>query len=122
MAIEEKASNILLWTCSHFLGGQKPVGACSMQNTLLVMAGGAIGAACRYQLGRLMTHAIGPGYPWGTLAGNLLGGLALGLLGGVFGRFVAGGGAFRRLLAGGVVGGLSTFFSFDPTVMRMLYQ
>src|SRR3546814_20522513 len=90
MAIEEKASNILLWTCSHFLGGKKPVGACSMQNTLLVMAGGAIGAACRYQLGRLMTPAMGPGYPWGTLAANLLGGLAMGLLVGVLGRFQIG--------------------------------
>lgn len=120
MAIEEKASNILLWTCSHFLGGKKPVGACSMQNTLLVMAGGAIGAACRYQLGRLMTHAMGPGYPWGTLAANLLGGLAMGLLVGVLGRFIDGGEAIRLLLAVGVLGGFTTFSSFSLEVMLML--
>src|SRR3546814_16235940 len=119
MAIEEKASNILLWTCSHFLGGKKPVGACSMQNTLLVMAGGAIGAACRYQLGRLMTHAMGPGYPWGTLAANLLGGLAMGLLVGVLGRFIDGGEAIRLLLSVGVMGGLTPFSSFSLKSMMM---
>src|SRR3546814_12371011 len=117
MAIEEKASNILLWTCSHFLGGKKPVGACSMQNTLLVMAGGAIGAACPYQLGRPLTPAMGPGYPLGTLSATPLGGLAPGLAGGVLGRVIGGGGAIRRFLAVGVLGGFTAFSSFTLEVM-----
>src|SRR3546814_17099435 len=107
MAIEEKTSNILLLTCSHFLGGKKPVGACSMQNTLLVMAGGAIGAACRYQLGRLLTHAMGPGSAWGTLSAHLLGGLAPGLVGGVLGRVLDGGEGALLFVAVWVLGGFS---------------
>src|SRR3546814_20369117 len=110
MAIEEKASNILLWTCSHFLGGKKPVGACSMQNTLLVMAGGAIGADCRYQLGRPMTHAMGTGYPWGPLAANPLGGPAMGLPVGVLGRVMVWWAALRLLLSVGRLGGFTTFY------------
>ena len=45
-----------------------------MLNTLLVMIGGAIGAALRYQLGHASLRVMGPGYPWGTLAANVLGG------------------------------------------------
>src|SRR3546814_20324398 len=120
MAIEEKASNILLWTCSHFLGGKKPVGARSMQNTLLVMAGGAIGAACRYQLGRLLTHAIGPGYPWGTLAAKLLGGLARGVAVRVLGGLISVGEAIRLLCTGGGLGGCNTIYPFSLAVMQFL--
>src|SRR3546814_12697012 len=67
-----------------------------------------------------MTHAMGPGYPWGTLAANLLGGLAMGLLVGVLGRFIDGGEAIRLLLAVGVLGGFTTFSSFSLEVMLML--
>src|SRR3546814_7432579 len=67
-----------------------------------------------------MTHAMGPGYPWGTLAANLLGGLAMWLLVGVLGRFIDGGEAIRLLLAVGVLGGFTTFSSFSLEVMLML--
>ena len=43
-------------------------------NMLLVMAGGAIGAGLRYQLGRLALRLAGPDWPWGTFAANVLGG------------------------------------------------
>lgn len=90
-----------------------------MQNTLLVMAGGAIGAACRYQLGRQMTHLMSPGYPWGTLMANLLGGLAMGLLVGIMARFVDGGEAIRLFVAVGILGGFTTFSSFSLEVLLM---
>lgn len=91
-----------------------------MQSTLLVMAGGAIGAAARYQLGRLTTHLMGPGYPWGTLAANLLGGFAMGLLVGILARFVDGGEQLRLFIAVGVLGGFTTFSSFSLEVMLMI--
>ena len=93
-----------------------------MQNTLLVMAGGAMGAACRYQLGRLMTHVMGPGYPWGTLTANVLGGLAMGLLAGILARFVDGGEQIRLFVAIGVLGGFTTFSSFSLEVVLMLQR
>ena len=46
----------------------------------LVMAGGALGAAARYLLGDWLLRRAGEGMPWGTLASNLLGSFAVGLL------------------------------------------
>ena len=75
-------------------------------NTLLVMLGGAIGAAARYHLG----GAIGRGaaFPWGTLAVNILGGLLMGLL-----AARMPGDAARLLLGVGVLGGFTTFSAFS---------
>ena len=42
-----------------------------MNATLLVMTGGAIGAAARYHLGRLIFHLGGMGFPYGTLVANV---------------------------------------------------
>ena len=48
--------------------------------SLHVALGGAIGSVLRYQLGRAMTHWLGPqavtAFPWATLAVNLIGSLA----------------------------------------------
>ena len=51
-----------------------------MHPLLLVMAGGALGAGARHLTGQAMLAAFGPGWPWGTLAVNLVGGLLMGLL------------------------------------------
>src|SRR5688572_22534895 len=58
--------------------------------TLHVALGGAIGSVLRYQLGRGMTHWLGAqavtAFPWATLAVNLVGSLAMGLLAGWLAR------------------------------------
>ena len=48
------------------------------QQLLLVMAGGALGAAGRFWLGGALLRQFGSGIPWGTLAANLLGSFAVG--------------------------------------------
>ena len=46
----------------------------------LVMAGGALGAGARHLLGGWLLRQAGNALPWGTLACNLLGSFAAGLL------------------------------------------
>ncbi len=82
------------------------------------MAGGALGSAARYLVGRLALASLGPNYPWGTLAVNLIGGFLMGLLAGALAR--SGGSEHTRLLVGvGVLGGFTTFsaFSLDTALM-----
>ena len=87
----------------------------------LVMIGGAFGAAARHIVGRATLSAFGPGWPWGTLAVNLVGGLAMGLLVGGLVRFSAGE-PWRLLLGVGVLGGFTTFSAFSLDVALMLQR
>lgn len=85
----------------------------------LVMLGGALGAAARYLVGQAMSGWLGPNYPWGTLAVNLIGGLAMGALVGMLARMTSGEQA-RLFLAVGVLGGFTTFSAFSLELVTML--
>jgi len=92
-----------------------------MQTLLLVGLGGAFGAICRYLLGVQAMRTFGPGFPYGTFAANLIGGLLMGVLVGVL---ALRGGAdqekWRLLLGVGVLGGFTTFSSFSLEVGLMI--
>ena len=85
---------------------------------LLVMAGGAVGAGARYLTGQAAFHALGAGWPWGTLIVNVTGGLLMGLLVGALAR-VGAGESWRVLLGVGVLGGFTTFSSFTLELVTM---
>jgi CrcB protein len=88
-------------------------------NFLLVMIGGAVGSAGRYTVGKLTLGTLGPDYPWGTLAVNLIGGFLMGLLAGMLAR--TGGSEQTRLLIGvGVLGGFTTFSAFSLDAVTMI--
>lgn len=91
-----------------------------MNATLLVMAGGALGAGARYNLGRLLFHWTGPGYPYGTLVANLAGGLLMGLLVGVLARSDFVDEPWRLLIGVGLLGGFTTFSAFSLEVLNMI--
>ncbi|WP_417620371.1 fluoride efflux transporter CrcB [Parasphingorhabdus sp.] len=91
-----------------------------MNATLLVMAGGAIGAAGRYHLGRLTFHLGAIGYPFGTLAANLAGGFFMGVLAGVLARSNFVDEPWRLLLGVGLLGGFTTFSAFSLEVFNMI--
>ncbi len=91
-----------------------------MSNILLVMSGGAIGAALRYVLGQASLRALGPGYPWGTLGANVIGGLVMGLLAGWLAMRATGGEPIRLFVAVGILGGFTTFSAFSLETMLMI--
>ncbi|WP_337188961.1 fluoride efflux transporter CrcB [Phenylobacterium sp.] len=92
-----------------------------MQTLLLVAAGGAVGSAARYLVGVQALRALGPGWPYGTLAVNVVGGFLMGVLVGVL---ALRGGAdqekWRVLLGVGVLGGFTTFSAFSLEVALMI--
>jgi CrcB protein len=92
-----------------------------MIKLLLVASGGALGSCARYLLGMAAARTLGPGWPYGTFAANLLGGLAMGVLVGVLAH--RGGGdqeRWRLLLGVGVLGGFTTFSSFSLEAALMI--
>ena len=79
------------------------------QQFALVMAGGALGAAGRFWLSGILLRQLGNGFPWGTLAVNLLGSFLAGFL--VVWLEGRGPSAiyWRAFLMVGIMGGLTTF-------------
>jgi CrcB protein len=89
-------------------------------NYLLVGVGGGLGAIARYLLG-VQAGRLGAGWPVGTFAANLIGGLCMGLLVGVLAHR---GGAdqerWRLLLGVGGLGGFTTFSAFSLETALMI--
>jgi CrcB protein len=92
-----------------------------MQTLLYVGLGGALGAVGRYLVGVQANRAFGGGWPYGTFAVNVAGGLLMGLLAGVLAHK---GGAdqerWRLLLGVGVLGGFTTFSAFSLDLALMI--
>ena len=87
-----------------------------------VALGGGIGAAMRYQTGRMVTHWLGPNtvFPWATLSVNILGSMAMGLLAGFLARHGHGGEGWRLFVGVGLLGGFTTFSSFSLEMMLLV--
>ena len=82
------------------------------------MIGGAFGTAGRYLVGRAAVTLVGVGFPAGTLAVNLIGGLMMGVLAGTLARTGASE-AWRLFLGVGVLGGFTTFSAFSLDVVTL---
>ena len=91
-----------------------------MHHLFLVMLGGAVGAGARHLVGRAALALWGPGFPVGTLAVNVIGGLAMGLLAGWLATRASGDEALRYLLGVGVLGGFTTFSAFSLETVLMI--
>ncbi len=90
-----------------------------MTRFLLVCAGGALGSGARYLVGSWVALHWGTTFPWGTLAINLAGSflisvvMVLGLEAGWLGADL------RILLAVGVLGGFTTYSSFNYETLAL---
>jgi len=87
---------------------------------LLVMIGGAIGAAFRFHISTVALRQLGTAFPYGTWLVNLLGGLLMGVLPGVVARAPIDGEPLRLFLGVGVLGGFTTFSAFSLETFNML--
>lgn len=90
-----------------------------MTQLLLVALGGAIGSAARFGVGLAAARWFGLAFPWGTLAVNVLGGLAMGMLAARVGPEQE---TLRLLLGVGLLGGFTTFSAFSLETVRLMEQ
>jgi len=90
-----------------------------MLNLLAVACGGAVGALGRYWLSGVVYRQLGAGFPYGTLAVNVLGSLLMGVvLVQVQDRDLPE--VWRMALAVGVLGAFTTFSTFSLEALLML--
>jgi fluoride exporter len=90
-----------------------------MKSIILVMVGGGIGAVLRFQLGRILVTSPS-GWPWGTFAANVVGGLLMGVLAAWLLRAGQGAENMRLLLGVGLLGGFTTFSSYSLELVQMV--
>ena len=84
---------------------------------LAVALGGALGSVARWQMSAWL-RVQAPGFPWGTLAVNVLGSLAIGFLAGWFAARPAP--EWLRLgLITGLLGGYTTFSAFSLDTLEL---
>ncbi len=84
-----------------------------MQNLILVMIGGGIGAGLRHLVNGASLRLLGPNFPWGTMAINIVGSLVMGLVVGLLARRAGDTSAVRLFIATGILGGFTTFSAFS---------
>lgn len=90
-----------------------------IKNIVVVGAGSFIGGAGRYLVSLLM-KGVGKGFPWATLAVNLVGCFLIGLLWGLFSRTASEGSNWALFLTVGLCGGFTTFSTFSKEALMML--
>jgi CrcB protein len=86
---------------------------------LIVFVGAGIGGAMRHGVNSLAALLLGTGFPFGTLAVNVVGSLAMGLIVEYLALMGEVSQHWRLFLATGVLGGFTTFsaFSLDAAVL-----
>jgi fluoride exporter len=89
-------------------------------DVLLVGLGGSMGAMARYGLSKLVYRQLSVSFPYGTLAVNLLGCLALGAVLYLAEERAILGSQTRLFAAVGVIGGFTTFSAFGHESLQLL--
>jgi CrcB protein len=93
-----------------------------MRALWLVAVGGALGAVARALLSTAIQAAWPSRLPWGTIAVNLTGCLALGLLIGTIEGRPQLAPAWRAFGAAGVLGAFTTFSTFEIETLTLLQR
>jgi fluoride exporter len=86
----------------------------------LIAVAGGIGSVLRYAVGLALGHGLGASLPFGTLAVNLIGSALLGILAEALRGQTLAGVDLRLVLGVGLLGGFTTYSSFNLELLRML--
>ena len=92
-----------------------------MNPIILVMSGGAIGAAQRFGLSRALPVSASR-WPWPTFVVNVVGGLCMGVLAIWLLRGDSSAEPLRLFLGVGVLGGFTTFSAFTFEMAQMVQR
>ena len=87
---------------------------------LSIAAGGAIGAVGRFVLMSHIGRLLGSGFPFATLAVNVLGAFLLGMLVEIMALAWSPGEEVRAFLVVGVLGGFTTFSLFSMDLFNLI--
>lgn len=90
-----------------------------MNTAIMVGLGGGLGALLRHAVSLVALRLWGEGFPLATLAINVSGSLAMGVLVGVFLQRWAPGPEVRAFLTTGILGGFTTFSTFSLDAVQL---
>jgi len=93
-----------------------------MGRFLWICLGGAVGTGARYLLSGWLLRIAGPGFPYGTLAVNVIGSFLLGLLMQVSLSTELIPPTLRLALTTGVMGGFTTYSTFNYETLRFVQE
>jgi len=87
---------------------------------LAIAAGGALGAVARFWVSGWVYENFGKGFPWGTLAVNVLGSFVIGLMFVILVEKIAADPVWRSLVMVGMLGAFTTFSTFSLETLQLL--
>ncbi|HXH84275.1 MAG TPA: fluoride efflux transporter CrcB [Candidatus Tectomicrobia bacterium] len=90
-----------------------------VRHLLLVALGGALGSLARYLVASAALAWLGPGFPYGTLAVNLVGSFSIGVVQALAFEGLAVPEGARLFIVTGVLGGLTTYSAFSYETARL---
>ena len=93
-----------------------------MTQILSIAAGGAVGAVLRFWVSNGVYLVLGRGFPYGTLAVNVLGSLLMGLLYVFLLERMTVGPELRGILLIGLLGSFTTFSTFSIETLNLIEQ
>lgn len=93
-----------------------------MKEVAAIAVGGAFGSVLRYGMSSWVYALAGRGFPYGTLAVNVVGSLLMGFLFVLFVDRLSDNVVWRAGLLIGVLGGFTTFSSFSIETFNLIEQ
>ena len=93
-----------------------------MGRLALISLGGALGTAARYLLSVWLLRTLGPAFPYGTLAVNVIGSFLLGVIMQAGGDTSPLSPTTRLVLGTGVMGGFTTYSAFNYETLQYVQQ